>query len=509
MTGEAAQPAAANWTRRFLLGLVVVVFVAGVGSACAVNLWRQYNWFYLPGPNTVGEAGKVYFAHRFAQGESIFTSAKERPYYASMHGALLHASVGLIAKGGRLDVTSMYYVGRSISLLATLVALGCIAAILSRLGASRWWIVPVAMAFFASETMTEHAVSYRPDHWNLALSTLCCWLLVRGINKPGLIALMAIPAVAFFIKAPGLALVLPIAIALGAQRRWKNAVTCVVVPLLLVAVGMVMIEWASDGRFSAGMKSGLAVPIKFEAFVSMIVPPQHWIAWLIPIALIGRGLPVRDEASRRWFVVSAFAIVAFIVSGAASTRVGSNTYYFVDSWLYGLMLLGAWIAPMWRDKTSPVWPAMAVLVMIFSFHFARGAMLLGPPSFPISPQTPMDIAVRQTLAFGEQRPAVAESVNRDGQRCYSDDPGLNVLLDQPQVIYPLMQAMMIAEGSMSIEQIIAPVREHEYDLILLTGMQWQHQGVVNLPPPFVEAINRYYQRVREPGLGYQVFVPRR
>jgi hypothetical protein len=86
--------------------------------------------------NTLGEAGKVYYAHRFQTGRTIFEAGDQPPFYPSMHGALLHAAVGMIGRLFDLPMGSLYGVGRAISIVMTLLALAGAGVILRAIGAS-------------------------------------------------------------------------------------------------------------------------------------------------------------------------------------------------------------------------------------------------------------------------------------------------------------------------------------------------------------------------------------
>jgi len=501
--------------RRITLVLTAGVFVVVVGSMAFVTLYRLGHWAGLDGPNTVGEAGKVYFAQRFSEGKSIFTSADKPPYYASMHGALLHASVGVVGRTLNLPAGALYGIGRMVSILGTVIALAIAWRLLWKLGAGHpGWFALLFISFFAPEGICEHAVSYRPDHWNLALSTFCCWLLVEHPGKRGRLFLLAtIPAIAFFIKAPGLALVIPIALALIAEKQWKQALICAITAIALTGVAIVAINIGSEGRFFEGMRSGLSMPIGIEYFLGCVRNSMIWIPLVAPLALVANALPLRDETNRRWTVVMLFWFAALIVSAIGSTRAGSNTYYFVASFLYGLILTFAWIAHLVRSDGDG-YRTVAVAGIIQALLYVHILSVYGPASLPITDQTPMDISIRVSRMVGPDRLALANKINNtkteagEPWKCFSDDAGLNILLNDPQVIYPLMQSMMIKQGSMSLAEMVGPIEREEYDVVVLTGLIWEHVGVPNLPPEFQRAVNKHYVEIADDETHYAVFLPK-
>lgn len=483
-------------TQRRLLWFALAVFVLIVGGMALTSAYQFLGIVAVPGPNTVGEAGKVYYARRFQLGQSIFDNGAAPPYYASMHGPLLHASVGVIGTIFNLPTSELYVVGRGISLLCTVLALTLIARMLRLFEARLIWFGALLAAFLAAQQIIEHAVSYRPDHWNLLLSVAACYLLLAYPGRRWrLPLLMLIPPVAFFIKAPGIALAVPILLGLGLEGRWKQAIACFFGSMAWWGLGCLAAEMISGGAFTAGMRGGMSMPVSYVYFIALVKSPQHWIPWLMPIALFAEGWPPRGEYQRRWLTVTGFFAVAFIVAACGSMRAGSNTYYFLESYVYGLFLTVAWIGRLVdrrRDILAAAAPAVMALVLLFSLMFLQ--IFVGTWSATLAGDPPMDVAVRISRLVGGEREAMAAEINENRWRVYSDDPGLNVLLDHPQVIDPLMPAMMVRHGSLTMEELIGPVKRREYDLIVLSGIVWHHMGVVNIPPEFQQAMAENYQR---------------
>ena len=120
----------------------------------------------------------------------------------------------------------------------------------------------------------------------------------------------------------------------------------------------------------------------------------------------------------------------------------------------------------------------------------------------------MDLAVFTSLRFGPDRERIAKEINARGWTCYSDDPGLNVLLDAPQVIDPLVTSTMVAGGSLSENAVLEPVRRADYGVMVMTGLVWTRVDTPNLSKRFIEAVDARYEPAAWP-TRYHVFVPRR
>jgi hypothetical protein len=89
---------------------------------------------------------------------------------------------------------------------------------------------------------------------------------------------------------------------------------------------------------------------------------------------------------------------------------------------------------------------------------------------------------------------LAERINGAGLYCYSDDPGLNVLLDQPAVIYPLLQMQMVEAASLPRETLLGPMERTEFDCVVLSGVRWRYRGLLVPSESFVSAVKRSYPR---------------
>jgi len=96
--------------------MILIIFMVFVGGRAAINIYSLYGSAIAYGPNTVGEAGKVYYAKNFIEGRSIFSSGETAPFYPSFHGALLHSMVGVVGRLFQLETNCLYYIGRGISI---------------------------------------------------------------------------------------------------------------------------------------------------------------------------------------------------------------------------------------------------------------------------------------------------------------------------------------------------------------------------------------------------------
>ncbi|MFC1680174.1 hypothetical protein ACFL1S_00045 [Pseudomonadota bacterium] len=482
--------------------LLIMVFLLVIGSQSVRTLDRFSEAIIAPGPNTVGEAGKVYYANRAMVGETIFDNGSERPYYSSAHGALLHSSVGWLGKIVGAKKTGLYYIGRSLSVLATVFALVLAGSILRSMGIGVIWIGGLWVAFFAVWEVVYHAVSYRPDHWILLMSVSQCTLLMRRSNSlPVLFLLGVLPAVAFYIKAPGIWIIAPTILILLAEQRWKAVATTSSVFVVAIVSSITGLNMLSDGTFLAATRNTMGVGFSWSQTIHSLNVPALWPMLASPLLLFfGQAYNIGNH-HKKLNVLMIFWSLSLLTSVVSSGRIGSDSYYFVEPYFFGLILITIWLERQWMvhdgHNLRRLGVALSVILVVGIFgirnvidHFRRP--LIG-------------IALAETLYFQNDRRKLAEHVNSLGLNCFSNDAGLNVLLDDPAILEPLVPSLMIRNGNLNMETMVGPVQRKEYDIIVFTGRRSVYRGVTHLPDHFFSALNNNYILSPEWSTRYQIY----
>lgn len=470
--------------------LLGVVAIARVGP----NLEHMVRAFRAHGPNTVGEAGKVYYAHKVQVGQSAFASGDEPPYYPSVHGSLLHASVGMVGRLSDATPTALYAIGRWMSLLMTLLAWAALAALGLRLGIPWPALAVGAVLWLSTYPLVEHTVSYRPDNWVFMLSALACWLMAaRPERRWALVMLALIPAVAFHIKATGLVLVGAIGLVHLARKQWLKGVVLGAAQVGVVGVSVLALDRSSGGLFLQGLRGAGKVSWDWN---SLLLPNLLSLGDpMIPLMILGplvlgiwalrTGGPAKQHST--FLVVGCFWAVTLLGYGLATVRAGSALYYFLEPATYGLLILlytlhlGTSARALWRFRLSGHLAVLAVAAV-------------GVPAAMKSAgqEHDVDVSLLRTELLGAYRESLAERVNAQDGICYSDDPGLNVLLDQPAVIYPLLQLQMVQNGAISPGTLPDPVTAHDYRCVIFSGIDWRYRGQSVVPAEFRSLVTQEY-----------------
>ena len=468
-----------------ILGIVAV-------ARATPHVQHMVRAFTADGANTVGEAGKVYFAHRAQEGLPMFASGVEPPYYPSVHGALLHATVGWIGAALDSSVPSLYTIGRSLSVLMTALAWIFLGAVGVRLGLPVPMIAVGGLLWVGTYTLVEHTISFRPDHWVLAFSALLCWLTTLETDRAGLLerraitaAITVVPLLAFHIKATGLLLIGAVGLVHLVRRQWRRALIIGGAQAGLILASVSLMNVMSDGAYLAGLRGAVHVPwdtrLILLPYLARLGDPWIPLMLLGPMPLvIWLTLRPRDVSpSSAWAPVVSFWIVTLLGYGFATVRSGAAPYYFVEPASYGLLLVLCSVRILSNARPLDPYPSTGPVVVLLLLTVTVGTAIDS-----IRQPHGVDIALVRTEVLGAERGLLAERVNAQDGVCYSNDPSLNVLLDRPRVIYPLLQRQMIETGVLSSETLYGPLDRQELRCVIFSGIDWRYRGRPVVPEAF-------------------------
>lgn len=471
--------------------------------------------FTADGPNTVGEAGKVYFAWQVEQGQWPIADGLSAPYYPSVHGLLTHAVVGLWGRSVGARETDLYSMGRWISLLLTVAALFLLGDVGRRLGARPAVLAWCLLLWVGTPAFLQHAVSYRPDNWLLFLESIALWTVLFGRNRSHVwnTVLLLLPMVAFHVKAPGVAIGAEIVLGLGLIRGWKPAVLLGAGQGVLLAASLAIVQWASGGRYLSAFAHGVAGVggSPGQVLLALLGSRDVVLPFLVitPATLLGRIRHLGKEDVRTRALV-AFWAASTSIAVVISTRAGSDSYYFLGAGTYGLL---CWAVVMSRWKAGQGADTLVAKTGDARLHLGvSGAAvtllaLFGPLAVP-GHERGSDIALAQTERVAGDRQLIADRINRGGQYCYTDDPGLNVLLKRPAVIYPSIEVLMMRSRALPVDLLEQRLREGSFDCMVSTGMTLTYPGSPMLQADFWRTAQIYYPRIERQGI-YRVMFPRR
>lgn len=251
------------------------------------------------------------------------------------------------------------------------------------------------------------------------------------------------------------------------------------------------LQFLSAGQFAAGLFSAAQSPAGLPYLTALLGQSQYWLPLFFPICLLAWRRRTEEPERRVGRVLVAFWLSSLCMAILSALRAGSNLYYFVEPYTYGVLLVTVWASRSW-----PVhgWmrlgrrPALAGLCLLFCLHTVQ-------PWLYLLVARPVDATVTVSRRVGAERALWAELINREGWHCYSDDAALNVMLDRPAVIYPLIQHLQLLARRLSADDVLRPVAKREYDLVLLTGLTQRYRGIDSVPPALAHALRTHYERM--------------
>jgi hypothetical protein len=295
---------------------------------------------FNPRDTSQPEGAVVAAALRVAHGEPLYLDVHKGPYVTAMYGPLLYAVLGLLARITGSGVEGAYLAGRLVSLLSALACAGLVAWLSRRHGAARpaAWIA--AGLFLASPLILPVAYSSRSDVPALALSLAGLAWFERWSGSPlGMLAALPLVAAAFT-KQTALGAAAAIVLFLlvsGKPARASLFFAAVAAPCAailfflsratggLARVNLLEVPGASPLSFVSRPLGGLS------AFLAMAA---------LPLILSARLLPRLLRGDRTLRLPVCYLAVSLAVSAAASAKLGSDFYYFMEPLAATLILAG-------------------------------------------------------------------------------------------------------------------------------------------------------------------------
>jgi hypothetical protein len=312
--------------------------------------------------------------------------------------------------------------------------------------------------------------------------------------------------VAFYIKATGIVLLPMIVIALASQKRWRDTLFCFGVGTALILLSMAGINAMSGGAFMEGMRNGVGVGFSPILIFKCLNVPLMWVPLFAPVVLLNRISWSQAGPSGDRAIVWVFWLITLVWMGLATTRLGANSYYFIEAFTFGLVLTANWVAeeikPAMRQARGVLNTALPVLLLLISLQ-ASPSLLHKIIRIVEQGRPPYDIAMTDTMKFHRDRRLIVNQVRRLSTEkdryewlCLSDDPGLNVMLDQPAMVHPMVTHLMIRNGTINANQLVDPIEQRRVAMVVLTGDVRTYAGINRMPDAILEATQKHYHRVR-------------
>lgn len=466
-----------NVREKFLLLLFGIVFILLLFNS-AHTLYRLYTNFFVIS-NSIGEDGKVFFAQKFQQGQLPFVNGETPPYYPSFHGVLTHVSVGMIGRLFSCSTQGLYYVGRSISVLSLLISLFLVIKIFLELRVKPVVIFSAVVLLFAPGVMHAFATSYRPDYWINAIYLLLYYLVCHKKSTRCEVIAIAMIVVAYLIKPTGIIYMGALLLVLLFRQHWKKIFGYAILFAIFLSATILLLQLYSGGLFLSSFAHGMNVPFSVQGALKFFIKHTLLYLTLLPI------LAVFCINNEKMLYLLIFWLVSFSGAALTSLRAGVGLNYYLSTYYFTIIIITYW----WKDLNFRAINTQAFPFVGFLLLWLIIAMIF--PTYAILKHIP-NVAIATSLKFDKERAKVAQWINRNGFVCFSDDAGLNILLEKPQIVYPILLKQFIESRSLPRKHFIEPLKTKKYDFVILTSAETQQLN--DIPDYFWVELHKNYER---------------
>lgn len=317
--------------RQRLLSLPLSTLAAWlVAGAVAVFLVTALFGLFNPRDTSQPEGAVVAAAVRVARGEPLYLDVHKGPYVTAMYGPLLYLILGWTVRLTGAEIEGAYLAGRLLSLASALLCGWLVSHLARRAGASAAAARIAGGLFVASPLILPVAYSSRSDVPAVALALIGVTLFQRWADSR-MRALAAIPLVAAaYTKQTALAAALGIVLSLFLARRVRQGLGFGVAVALPCAAILAILIRATHGLAALNL---LEVP--GASPMSLVSRPLGGLLnfltlGALPLILAVLSLPRLAAGDPRLTFPACYAVAALAVSLAASAKLGSDTYYFIE-----------------------------------------------------------------------------------------------------------------------------------------------------------------------------------
>ena len=340
-----------------LSGVLATLVLGAVAVFAVTALFGLFN----PRDTSQPEGAVVAAALRLAHGEPLYLDLAKGPYITAMYGPLLYAVLGGITRVMHAEVQGAYLAGRLVSLLAALACAGLVVHLSRRHGASPAAARIAGGLFLASPLILPVAYSSRSDVLAVALALAGVALFERWAGTPRRY-LAALPLVAaLFTKQTAVAAVMAVALAMLWDRRPAGAaafVAAVAVPSAIILAILI--------RATGGLAAVNLLEVPGASPLSPVSRPLGALANFLgmaalPLLLTAPVLPRLLRGEERLRLPLCYAATTLLVSAAASAKLGSDAYYFMEPAAALLILSSVGITQLLGDGNRRLEDGQALL----------------------------------------------------------------------------------------------------------------------------------------------------
>lgn len=473
-----------------------------------------YNQFPRERENCLAESSRVERTLAVAKGLPLFTDLTTWPHNAAGAGHLLFIPPGYIMRIIGLPDTLLEqanlarFLGRLQSFGGFLLILLALFFFTKPLNLQGLWRFLPVLAFFSARLIYKYAYAFRPDLIMIALVLWAWYIMLTNRSHIAIILSTILMVLAFGLKPTALASAGTLGLWLLLSRDFKRAAIYAAASAVGFGGYLLAVKIASPTHGTALAGKALQTDIYWKALYEI---PGLIAAKPLGILPLAGGMAAaahflfKPDASIKNAKINPRAIIlaftcSLITSELIIMRPGSNAYYFLEPYCWGLLITtllthrGARSLRHLLTRTHSIplknprlylWALLLGLILILQLKTARNlwadrAELHAYPS------------------FAERHPKLVKILqNTRGEVLMDEAYPYWYTQAPPTLLIAQGYSTLVESGALSPEELIKKIQEQDFEIILLnydaseSGLSYQEVEV--FPPGINAAISDAYR----------------
>jgi len=474
---------------RLLIGTLVAFAVAVFVVTALFGLFN-------PRDTSQPEGAVVAGALRVAHGEPLFLDIRKGPYVTAMYGPFIYLTLGGLAKAFGAGIGGAYLLGRLLSLLSAIACALMVARLSRRCGANDFGAWIAGGLFLASPVILPVAYSTRSDVPALALALAGVTLFLQSSDSPKCYWATLPLVAAAFTKQTALAATLAIGLIFLIEGRIGRAL---LFGLIVLGSCAGILLWLN--RSTGGLAALNLLEVPGASPLNLGSRPLGALAGFLstaalPLILAAPALWKWAQGDRRLRFPLAYFLMAVAVSMAGSTKLGSDTYYFMEPLAAVLVLSGVGLSALLEEGMD-------------SLKKAPAAALLG--LFAVGIAGSVGLTARMAQFRYEPNEQVIRVAARASGDVLIEDENIALKCGKPVTIMdPFAFAYMERRSRWDAGPLNRRILSRDFGAIILRAPlehPSHYQGETYWAATTLEAMERAY-RMEEMVDGYFIYRPR-
>ncbi len=424
--------------------------------------------------------GAMWASNFWSQSLGYYPDHNQWPYWPTAYAPVFYIAAGWVHKLSGLGLEA----GRIISLLSA-----CGIAVLLGMNASkrcggRPWAAVFFLLFLSINAVAYWGNLYRVDMLETFFICLALYIgLENGAGAPKMAASSALLCLAFFTKSM---IAVPAAVLFAYWAyTGRPALKAALLFAALTAAMFSVWQAATAGQFAS---QAFGIMLKFTeldpglgiALLKRFISETWPLLIAVMICFRLRGMPPAERIRAAFLSAGLAASMAYIL--VAGSRVGSDTNYFIEAYIWLLLLSGSLISVAGLTKGRKA--AVGALLCIFALMNlpvpgSNPFFWKDIPAFPgdyfAAEKTTKDKAMR--AAEGTDKYVMAE------------DASVAIIAGKGPVFEPYIMDRLWMLGIWDPSRFVSGIEAGAYSLVH-ADMVWNNTKYIDSP------LNRYYNRIR-------------